>query len=224
MGESMYSIAIDGPAGAGKSTVAKMLAKRLGYIYIDTGAMYRALTLKAIEKKINVLDPNEMHKLARETKIEIIPGEEQKVYIDGKNVTNIIRKPEVSNLVSHVAQHQGVRETLVNYQRELAKMHSVVMDGRDIGTNVLPNATYKFFLDATIDERAQRRYKELEKKGFDIDIKHLREEIDKRDKIDSTRKLAPLIQAKDAIYIDTTNLTPEKVTDKIYSIIKGEDC
>ncbi len=216
----MGNIAIDGPAGAGKSTVAKALAKKLGYLYIDTGAMYRALTLKALENNIDISDEEALKKLAQTTNIKLTPGEEQKVYLDEMDVTEAIRMPEVTKNVSQVAQYAGVREKLVLCQRKLAEKNLVVMDGRDIGTNVLPNAKYKFYLSASIHERAKRRYEELKQKGYEVDFDKLMLEIENRDRQDSSRKIAPLVQAPDAIFIDTTNLTPEEVIEKIYFIVR----
>ena len=218
----MVNIAIDGPAGSGKSTVARMLAHKLGCIYIDTGAMYRALTLKAIENSIDVTNGEAMTDLANNTVIELHPGDPQEVYLDKRKVTEEIRKPEVSQYVSSVAQHQGVREKLVAFQQEIALLNQVVMDGRDIGTKVLPNAKYKFFIDADIEERAARRYKELSDSGYRTTKEDIKDMLLARDKQDSSRKFSPLVQAEDAILIDTTSLSVKEVVDKMYSTIKGD--
>ncbi|MGD9678587.1 MAG: (d)CMP kinase [Vulcanibacillus sp.] len=217
------SIAIDGPAGAGKSTVAKKVAKELGFLYIDTGSMYRALTFIALELCI---DPNNdflLNQYLMEKNIHLVSeGENQKVIIDGINVTDKIRSPEVNKSVSLVASHKNIRETMVKKQRALAKNGNVVMDGRDIGTNVLPNADVKIFLNATIEERANRRYKELTEKGYKVDLMNLIEDISSRDKMDQERAVAPLKMAEDAILIDSSNLSINDVVQKIINIIKIE--
>ena len=219
----MPNIAIDGPAGSGKSTVAKMLARRLtGYIYIDTGAMYRALTFKAIENNIDMSDEKAMTNLVNNTVIELQPGDPQDVYLDNRRVTEEIRRPDVSGNVSLVAQHQGVREKLLTLQQEFAIQNNVVMDGRDIGTRVLPNAEYKFFVDADIEVRTTRRHKELEASGYDITREAVKDMLLERDNQDSTRQFSPLSKAEDAILIDTSSLSPEEVVDTMYSIIKGD--
>lgn len=218
----MDNIAIDGPAGAGKSTVAKILAQKLGYLYIDTGAMYRALTLKALKSNINIEDEEEMINLANETEIHLQLGNPQEVYLDKINVTNEIRNPEVSQNVSIVAQYQGVREKLVALQKEMANASNIVMDGRDIGTGVLTNAKYKFYLDADLKQRAKRRYLELINQGYDVKLGDIQHTLYVRDNQDSSRKFSPLKKAEDAILIDTTNFSAEEIAEKMYKIIKGE--
>lgn len=217
------NIAIDGPAGAGKSTVAKQVAKELGFLYIDSGAMYRALTLRALELGI---DPNNEYLLNQyllENNISLInEGDYLKVIVNGLDVTDQIRSPEVSNNVSLVASHKSVRETMVDKQRELSKNGNVVMDGRDIGTNVLPDAEIKIFLIASIEERANRRYKELIEKGYKVRLDELVKEITVRDKKDQERAVAPLKMANDAILIDSSNLSINEVVQKIVNIIKIE--
>ncbi|KUO50490.1 MAG: cytidylate kinase [Desulfitibacter sp. BRH_c19] len=217
----MANIAIDGPAGAGKSTVAKMLARKLGYVYIDTGAMYRALTLKAIENNIDIKDEQTMTKLANQTNIELQPGNPQKIYLDERLVTDEIRRPDVSRHVSMVSQHKGVRDKLVAVQQKIASRNKVVMDGRDIGTRVLPNAKYKFFLDAALNERADRRYKELLENGYQVSKEEIEVTLSIRDNQDSSRKNSPLIQAQDAILIDTTSLSAENVVEIMCRIVRG---
>jgi CMP/dCMP kinase len=213
------SIAIDGPAAAGKSTVAKIIAEKLSYIYIDTGAMYRALTYKALK---NGMDPNDEGKLIamlKNTQIELRKTEEgQFVFLDGEDVTKQIRTNEVTNLVSIVAKHRQVRQEMVRRQQALAQNGGVVMDGRDIGTHVLPNAEVKVFLLASVEERARRRHEENLAKGFDSDFEKLKEEIALRDKIDSEREVAPLRKAEDAVVIDTTSLSIEDVVNKILDL------
>nr|GGG65168.1 cytidylate kinase [Virgibacillus oceani] len=209
-------IAIDGPAAAGKSTVAKIVAKKLSYIYIDTGAMYRSLTLKALNKNIDLEDDEKLTDLLVHTDIELKQGERgQNVLVDGKDVSLEIRSNIVTNNVSHVAKHSSVRRDMVKRQQLLAEEKSVVMDGRDIGTHVLPDAEVKIFLIATVEERAKRRYEENLKKGFASNLEELKEEIKQRDQIDSKREAAPLMKADDAIEIDTTSLSIDDVANRI---------
>lgn len=213
------SIAIDGPAAAGKSTVAKIVAEKLTYIYIDTGAMYRALTYKALNKGASLDDELDLIEILNNTSIELMPGESgQKVLLDGIEVTNEIRSAEVTNQVSYVAVHELVRKEMVKRQQQFAVDGGVVMDGRDIGTHVLPNAEVKVFLLASVKERAQRRHAENIQKGFLSDLDKLKEEIAARDKIDSEREVAPLKKADDAIEIDTTSLSITDVVDKIMGL------
>ncbi|MFC3014822.1 (d)CMP kinase [Virgibacillus litoralis] len=210
------SIAIDGPAAAGKSTVAKIVAKRLTYVYIDTGAMYRGLTLKALNKQISLEDEQQLAALLADTDIELVQGENgQRVMIDKDDVTRSIRSDEVTNNVSFVAKHPSIRKEMVKRQQILAEKSGVVMDGRDIGTHVLPEAEIKIFLIATVEERAKRRYEENIQKGFPADLEKLKKEIKQRDLIDSKREAAPLTKADDAIEIDTTALTIDEVAELI---------
>lgn len=218
----IYSIAIDGPAGAGKSSVAKAVAKELGFIYIDTGAMYRAIGLKALNKGYNTsFDKDLISKMADETEIDIkyIDGI-LNIFTDGENVTNLIRTNEVSLAASNVSAIPDVRIKLVEIQRNLAKKKSSILDGRDIGTYVLPNADLKIFLTASIDERAKRRYKELLEKGIECDFEQLKDEIALRDKQDMEREFAPLKQADDAILVDTSDKTLEQSIDFVLDLIK----
>lgn len=221
------NIAIDGPAGAGKSTVAKEVAKRLGYIYIDTGAMYRALTLQALELGIEIGDEEALNEYLKNHTIQLINESGiQKVKIDGKDITKEIRSREVTQNVSLVSSHPLVRESMVEIQRELAKGNNVVMDGRDIGTNVLPNAEVKIFLTASIDERAKRRYKELIDSGIEADLNQIMADIELRDKKDQERSVNPLKKADDAILLDTSMYNIEEVVQKILFFVndklKGE--
>ncbi|MGD6956283.1 (d)CMP kinase [Rossellomorea aquimaris] len=214
-------IAIDGPAAAGKSTVAKIVAGKLSYLYIDTGAMYRSLTYKALKLNIDLHDENELKEILAQTKITLEPTEDgQIVYVDGENVTDEIRQAAVTNSVSHVAVHSQVREEMVNRQQQLAKQGAVVMDGRDIGTHVIPDAEIKVFLLASVDERAQRRHEENISKGFPSDLEQLKVEIARRDKIDSEREVAPLKKADDATEIDTTSLSIPEVVDQIMLLVE----
>ncbi|GGE38608.1 cytidylate kinase [Pullulanibacillus camelliae] len=210
-------IAIDGPAAAGKSTVAKMIADRMNYIYIDTGAMYRAATYKALKEHVDVEDGAALANMLQHTHIELVPdGDGQAVLLEGQDITEAIRLPEVTNHVSFVSKHPKVREEMVARQQEMASQKSVVMDGRDIGTKVLPKAHVKIFLRASVDERAARRYKEQIKKGIETPLEALKKEIALRDERDSRQ----LGKAADAVEIDTTNLSIEGVVEAIMKIIK----
>ena len=205
-------IAVDGPAGAGKSTVSKICAARLGYTYIDTGAMYRAVGLKVLLSGKSVED------VTRDIDIKL--DEAARVFLDGEDVTKKIRTPEVSRAASDVAKFGVVRKKLTQLQREMAARGSVIMDGRDIGTQVLPNADLKIFLTATVEERARRRFEELKAKGIVADFAQIVQEISLRDKQDSEREIAPLAQAEDAILLDSTHLTIEQVVEKILELAK----
>ena len=221
MHKKELQVAIDGPASAGKSTVAKIVAKNFNYIYVDTGAMYRSITYKAIQNNINLNDENKIVELLHKTKITFTPGNPvQHVFIDGEEVTDKIRSEKVTNNVSTVAALPLIRRELVKRQQEIAKDGGVIMDGRDIGTTVLPNADLKIFLIASVKERAERRYIENQKKGINVTLEELKKEIEVRDYKDSHRQVSPLKKAKDAIEIDTTSLSIEQVSDKISSLIK----
>ncbi len=215
-------IAIDGPAGAGKSTVAKILAKRLGFLYIDTGAMYRALTLKALENNVSIDDEEAIVKLANGIKIELRnnPDGPLSVLLDGVDVSLAIRQARITQFVSDVAKIQQVRQVLVRMQREMGKMGNCVLDGRDIGTVVFPQAEKKFYIDASSNERVQRRFKELAGLGQDVPQEAVARDLANRDKIDSTRQASPLRRAPDAVYIDTTSLSIEEVVQKMFLAVK----
>lgn len=216
------AIAVDGPAGAGKSTVAKIISKRLGITYLDTGAMYRAVALKAIKEGIDTKDREKLLKIMDNINIEVkyIEGE-QVIYLDGIDVSGQIRTPEVSIGASDVSAIPEVRLKMVMLQRQIASQRDVIMDGRDIGTYVLPDAPYKFFLNASINERARRRYAEQLQKGIDgVTYEDVLKDISYRDKNDSSRNFAPLKKAEDAIEIDTTNMSVDDVVDTILSHIK----
>lgn len=218
--EKRLSIAIDGPAAAGKSTIAKKVAKKLSYTYVDTGAMYRALTYKCLQEKVDLKNEQAVTKMLEQTNIELRQnGENQEVYVDGVNVTDVIRTQEVSNQVSHVAKIKEVRQEMVELQREMAKDGGVVMDGRDIGTNVLPHAELKIFMIASASERAKRRLKDLQAKGEHAELSQLEQEISLRDKMDSERKIDPLKKAEDAIEIDSTSLSIDEVVEKILHLV-----
>lgn len=213
-------IAIDGPAGAGKSTVSKIVAKKLGYTYIDTGAMYRAVGLKIFESG----KPLTEKFLSEVTeKIEIELDESARVFADGEEVTKKIRTPEVSKLASDVSKFGFVRKKLTELQRKMARRGKVIMDGRDIGTQVLPDADLKIFLTASLDERARRRFEELKEKGQTVELEKIKEEIFLRDKQDTEREIAPLKKADNAILLDTTNLSVEEVAEKIFQLAAQEN-
>jgi len=210
------SIAIDGPAGAGKSTVAKILSQRLGILYLDTGSMYRAVGLHMLLNGIDPKNPDDVNRLLPDTHVDIeYKDGVQIVYLNGKDVTSEIRTPEVSQAASDVGVIPEVRLKLVELQRKIAGKTSVVMDGRDIGTYVLPNADRKFFLTASVEERAKRRWLEMKNKGYQKSLDDIIDEIKKRDENDSNRSFAPLKKADDAILIDTTNKTIEEVVSEI---------
>ncbi|MDP2938106.1 MAG: (d)CMP kinase [Candidatus Omnitrophota bacterium] len=215
-------IAIDGPAGAGKSTVARIIAQKLGFLYIDTGAMYRALTLKALERKIDVNDTAALIEMARSTNIDLInnPDSSLKILLDARDVTGSIRQPSITRLVSDIAKIKGIREVMLGLQRRLGRLRDSVLDGRDIGTVVFPDADKKFYIDAEFEERVKRRYKELKELGQNITPEDIENDLKNRDNIDSTREFAPLKRAEDAIYIDTTNLTIEEMVNKVLSYIQ----
>lgn len=210
------NIAIDGPAGAGKSTIAKLAAKRLGYIYVDTGAMYRAIALYLIENDINVDDEALVSEAC--DKIDVCIRYEdgvQNIYLNGRNVSTEIRKEQVGNMASKAAAKKPVRAKLLNLQRDIAKETDVIMDGRDIGTFVLPDAELKIYLTASVLTRAKRRYDELKAKGENPDIEKIKSDIEQRDYQDMNREIAPLRQADDAWYLDTSDMGIDEVVGSI---------
>ena len=209
-------IAVDGPAGAGKSTIAKIIAKRLNINYIDTGAMYRAITYKCLKYNVDINNEEEVIKIAQNTDIDF---RDNNLYLDKEIVNEEIRTIEVSNNVSNVAKIKEVRYLMVDVQREIGKRNSVILDGRDIGSYVFPNADYKFYLIATPEERGIRRFKELTEKGYDTSLEEIIKDIVRRDEIDSNREFAPLVKAEDAIEIDTTGKSIDEVVDYVLSKI-----
>ena len=214
----MISVAIDGPSSAGKSTVAKGVAKQLGFVYVDTGAMYRCVTLYALEHNVDCQNDEEVCKLLPFINIELCIG--GKVLLNGKDVTHDIRTQPVVDNVSYIAANKGVRLFLVDIQRDMAKDVSIVMDGRDIGTYVLPNADVKIFQVADVKERAKRRYLENIEKGIECTLEAVEKDLERRDYIDSHREFAPLCKASDAIEVDTSYLRIEESIDTIVKIIK----
>lgn len=215
-----FIIAIDGPSGAGKSTAAKSLAERLGYLYIDTGAMYRAVALKAREKVVIPEDEEALCRWASSLPLSFHrQGDEMRVLCDGEDVTEAIRTPEISLLASDISKRSGVRKALVSLQREMGRKGGVVLEGRDIGTVVFPDADVKFFLDAEPKERARRRYEELAEKHKEVDFEEIFEDVMKRDQNDRQRQLSPLQKAEDALLIDSTHRSAEEVVEEMLRII-----
>jgi len=214
-------IAIDGPAGSGKSTVAKLLAKKIGYAYIDTGAMYRALTLKALREAVDLNDEEKLSKLFNSTELDIISDKtaDIAVMLDGENVTSLIRTPELTEKVAYIARVAAVREKMKDMQRKIGARGESVFEGRDIGTAIFPEAKYKFYVDADFDERSRRRHKELIEKGIDISLDDVSRDLQTRDHKDMTRKIGPLKIADDAMRIDTTNMAIDEAVDKIAGYI-----
>ncbi len=219
------NIAIDGPAGAGKSTVAKIIASRLGIIYLDTGAMYRAAALKCLREGIDTKDPYMVRKMVDLIDIKIVfTDNEQRILLDNEDVTGLLRTKDVTTASSDVAVVPEIRKKLVEIQRKIAAKKSVIMDGRDIGSYVLPNAKYKFFLTASVEERAKRRYREQIEKGISCtDYDDVYKDIVYRDKNDSSREFAPLIKAPGSIELDTTNMGIDQVADEILKIVGAAD-
>ena len=217
----MYNIAIDGPAGAGKSTIAKMAAKKLDFIYVDTGAMYRAMALYFLRREIDAKDEKKIAEACEHINVTIAYQEgAQQVLLNGENVNAFIRTEEVSMMTSNTSKYPAVREKLLYLQRELAAANNVIMDGRDIGTCVLPDAELKIYLTASASERAKRRYLEQKERGVESDLAQIERDIIARDEQDMNREIAPLKQAEDAIYLDTSDMTIEEVVTKIVSLVQ----
>ena len=220
----MVSIAIDGPAGAGKSTIARAIAERLGYIYVDTGALYRAVGLYATANGIETTDEAGVERLLMSAKVELRHDKRvtQRVYLNGYDVSEEIRRPEISMAASNVSALPAVRQFLFALQQNLAMEHNVVMDGRDIGTVVLPRAQVKIFLTASVEDRARRRFDELTAKGRSVTYEEVLEDIRKRDESDTNRAIAPLKQARDALLVDTTGNTLERSIDILLKLVKEQ--
>lgn len=215
------NIAIDGPAGAGKSSIARLVAKKLSFVYFDTGAMYRAMALYCVKQGIDTKDGAQVESRCDEMDINILFEDgEQQVYLNGENVSGEIRSEQVGNQASVVALYPKVREKLVSLQRQMAASSDVIMDGRDIGTVVLPDAEVKIYLTASSAVRAERRYKELQEKGIECDLKQIEEDIIARDRQDMNREVSPLRQAEDAVLLDSSDLSIEEVVERILSIVR----
>ena len=213
-----YNVAIDGPAGAGKSTIAKLVAKEKGYIYVDTGAMYRGLAIHFLNRGIDPEDRGAVAEACRDAEVTI--GYEdgvQQIYLNGENVTSMLRTEETGNMASKTSAIPEVREKLLELQRSLAREKDVIMDGRDIGTNILPDADVKIYLTASVETRARRRYDELREKGEDCSLEEISRDIKERDERDMTREIAPLKKADDAVLVDSSDMTIQKVVDEICS-------
>lgn len=221
MTDKVYQIAIDGPSGAGKSTIAKHIARELNIDYIDTGAMYRAVAYKMLQKKIDNDDLDALSEMLEHTDVDFSGGE---TLLDGKSVNAVIRTPDVTKMASSCSAVPAVREKLVALQREMGVKKSVIMDGRDIGTNVFKNAVFKYYITASVDERAQRRFRELQLKDENTKLSDVKKDIEQRDLNDSTRKLNPLRRADDAKQVDTTGLGITEVTELILNDIKERLC
>lgn len=216
-------IAIDGPAGAGKSTIAKEVAKRLGYMYLDTGAMYRSLTLKALRQHIDLNDEEKLASLARATTIDLKIGQDHalKVLLDGENVTEEIRTAEVTNSTFYIARLPKVREVMVERQRAIGQSANIVAEGRDIGTVVFPSAFKKFYLDANFEERTKRRFLEMKNKGVEVVSDDVQKDLEERDNKDFTRKVGPLKKADDAIVIDSTHMSIPEVVQTVINNVQS---
>ncbi len=220
MSDKIFQIAIDGPSGAGKSTIAKRVAAELAIDYIDTGAMYRAVGLKMLRLGIPMEENETLFRMLEDTDVDFSEG---KVYLDGEDVSDVIRTQEVSKAASDCSAFATVRRKLVELQQAMGKRKSVIMDGRDIGTVVLKDAEFKFYLTATAEERAMRRYKELREKGSEDTYEKVLEDVNKRDYNDTHREVDPLRQAEDAVLIDSTDMSIEEVVDFVIERVTGED-
>lgn len=217
-----YNIAIDGPAGAGKSTIAKLVAKELGYIYVDTGAMYRGMAIYFLEQNIASEDTEKIAEVCKDASVSIVyENGVQQIYLNGKNVTAMLREEAVGNMASRSSAVPAVREQLLSLQRELAEKEDVVMDGRDIGTNILPNADTKIYLTASVETRAKRRYLELQEKGTECNLDEIAKDIAERDYRDMHREIAPLKQAEDAVLVDSSDMTIDEVVEVILANCKS---
>lgn len=216
-------VAIDGPSGAGKSTVSKLLAKRLGYMYIDTGAMYRAVALKAKRDNVDINDSAALSRLCDSVKIEFVPDNGGlRTILNGEDVSEAIRTPEMSMAASDISARKEVRAALLSLQRRMGECGGVVLEGRDVGTVIFPNAEAKFFLDASLEERGKRRYKELVSKGNNVTLEQTVEDVRKRDINDSSRDIAPLKKADDAVVVDSTGLSIEEVVESMIRVVQGK--
>ena len=216
-----FNIAIDGPAGAGKSTIARRTAQELSFIYVDTGALYRALAVFLVDEGVSPEDTEKVKEAVKSVKVLIAyENGEQQVLVNGKNVTDRLRAESVGNMASTISAIPAVRAALLDLQRDLAKAHDVLMDGRDIGTNVLPDAELKIYLTASVETRAERRYRDLQEKGVEKPLSEIKKEIEERDHRDMTRAIAPLKQAEDAVYLDTSHMNIDEVVEAIRQLYR----
>ena len=216
-----FNIAIDGPAGAGKSTIARRTAQELSFIYVDTGALYRALAVFLVDEGVSPEDTEKVKEAIKSVKVSIAyENGEQQVLVNGKNVTDRLRAESVGNMASTISAISAVRAALLDLQRDLAKAHDVLMDGRDIGTNVLPDAELKIYLTASVETRAERRYRDLQEKGVEKPLSVIKKEIEERDHRDMTRAIAPLKQAEDAVYLDTSHMNIDEVVEAIKKLYR----
>lgn len=216
-----FNIAIDGPAGAGKSTIARRTAQELSFIYVDTGALYRALAVFLVDEGVSPEDTEKVKEAVKSVKVSIAyENGEQQVLVNGKNVTDRLRAESVGNMASTISAIPAVRAALLDLQRDLAKAHDVLMDGRDIGTNVLPDAELKIYLTASVETRAERRYRDLQEKGVGKPLSEIKKEIEERDHRDMTRVIAPLKQAEDAVYLDTSHMNIDEVVEAIRQLYR----
>ena len=216
-----FNIAIDGPAGAGKSTIARRTAQELSFIYVDTGALYRALAVFLVDEGVSPEDTEKVKEAVKSVKVSIAyENGEQQVLVNGKNVTDRLRAESVGNMASTISAIPAVRAALLDLQRDLAKAHNVLMDGRDIGTNVLPDAELKIYLTASVETRAERRYRDLQEKGVEKPLSEIKKEIEERDHRDMTRAIAPLKQAEDAVYLDTSHMNIDEVVEAIRQLYR----
>ena len=216
-----FNIAIDGPAGAGKSTIARRTAQELSFIYVDTGALYRALAVFLVDEGVSPEDTEKVKGAVKSVKVSIAyENGEQQVLVNGKNVTDRLRAESVGNMASTISAIPAVRAALLDLQRDLAKAHDVLMDGRDIGTNVLPDAELKIYLTASVETRAERRYRDLQEKGVEKPLSEIKKEIEERDHRDMTRAIAPLKQAEDAVYLDTSHMNIDEVVEVIRQLYR----
>lgn len=216
-----YNVAIDGPAGAGKSTIAKLVAKEKGYIYVDTGAMYRGLAIHFLDKGIQPQETEKVIEACKDAEVTIAYEDAvQHVYLNGKDISSRLRNEEVGNMASVTSAIPEVRKKLLELQQNLAKTQNVIMDGRDIGTCVLPHADVKVYLTASVETRAKRRYQELQEKGVDCNLEEIAHDIEERDRRDMTREIAPLKQAEDAVLVDSSDMTIAEVVKTIVDLCR----